>query len=124
MPGCSQGELLNTILVGTSEDLIFPGASEQEFISSGAGAPTGEQKDTFYFEIGTELVVYGRTRPDAEVWLDDKKISLSKDGTFSLRFALPDGKIPLGFKAVSGNKKHLRRISTGVKRSPTDYSEK
>jgi hypothetical protein len=123
IPGTAKGKVLEKITLGASEELIFLGASENEFVSSGAHVPTRKQKDDFYFEIGTELIVYGRTQPDAEVWLEDKKIPINKDGTFSVRFALPDGKIPLGFKAISHNKKHLRKISTKVKRSPTNYSK-
>jgi hypothetical protein len=123
IPGTAQGKVLEKITLGASEELIFLGASEHKFVSSGAHLPTRKQKDDFYFEIGTELIVYGRTQPDAEVWLEDKKIPLNKDGTFSIRLALPDGKIPLGFKAISRNKKHVRKISTKVKRSPTDYSK-
>jgi hypothetical protein len=123
IPGTAKGKVLENITLGASEELIFLGASENEFVSSGAHVPTRKQKDDFYFEIGTELIVYGRTQPDAAVWLEDKKIPINKDGTFSVRFALPDGKIPLGFKAISHNKKHLRKISTKVKRSPTNYSK-
>lgn len=122
-PETAKGKVLEKIGLGASEELIFPGASENQFVSSGAQAQTGKQKDDFYFEIGTELVVYGRTLPDAEVWLENRKIPLKKDGTFSIRFALPDGKIPLGFKAISCNKEHIRKILTKVKRSPTDYSK-
>ena len=122
-PGTAKEKVLEKIGMGASEELIFPGASENEFVSSGGQVETRKQKDDFYFEIGTELVVYGRTLPDAEVWLENRKIPLKKDGTFSIRFALPDGNIPLGFKAISCNKEHIRKISTKVKRSPTDYSK-
>ena len=85
--------------------------------------PSQKKSDDFYFEIGTELIVYGRTEPDAEVWLENKKIHLRQDGTFSLRFALADGVIPLGFQAISNSKKHVRRIITKVERSKTKYSK-
>ena len=81
---------------GASES--FPGASEQPY--------SGRK---FFFEIGTELIVYGRTEPDAKVWWGDKKIELRPDGTFGMRLALPDGRIPLGFTAVSGD--NVERIN-------------
>ena len=76
--GHLHGTLQKVIMGGASEKLVFPGASEQNFVSSAEGVPTIQQKDDFYFEIGTELIVYGRTRPDAEVWLEDKKIPLQR----------------------------------------------
>jgi hypothetical protein len=74
------------------------------------------KKRNFFFEIGAELIVYGRTEPDAEVKLGDKKIDLRPDGTFSVRLALPDGKIPLPFTATSKDKIDTKKITTEVER--------
>jgi len=112
------GNLVKKVIIGSSESLIIPGASE--YIAKGASEFVHERrKDKFFFELGTELIVYGRTEPNAEVWLGDKKVQLREDGTFSLRFALPDGNIPLGFTAISHNKLHKREISTIVERRTT-----
>ena len=46
----------------------------------------------FWMVVNTELIVYGATEPDAKVTVQGKPIQLRPDGTFSLRFALPDGK--------------------------------
>lgn len=75
----------------------------------------------FFFEIGTELIVYGRTEPDARVTLGGQEIQLRPDGTFTLRFALGDQTIPLNFLAESSNQIDKRRISTSVIRTPTEY---
>ncbi|MFA5388396.1 MAG: DUF4912 domain-containing protein [Candidatus Omnitrophota bacterium] len=99
------------------------GASE--FMSAGASENLGQgasefvqpgKKRKFFFEIGAELIVYGRTEPDAEVRLGDKKVELKSDGTFSMRFSLPDGKIGLPFIAASNDKIETRKISTTVNR--------
>lgn len=113
------------ILLGASEEMIETGElGGSESITSRAGASEHEMKQRkFFFELGTELIVYGRTEPNAEVWHGDKKIALRPDGTFSLRFALPDrGSIPLDFKAVSHDKVEIRKILTSAKRSKTTYS--
>lgn len=110
---------LKKIILGSSESLLLPGASEQLLQQAGASEFMQEKMldRKFFFEIGTELIVYGRTEPDAEVWLKDKKIPLRADGTFTLRFALPeDGKIPLEFKAISKDKKQQRNITTVIER--------
>ena len=95
---------------GASE--AFPGASERSDVKG----------RKFFFELGTELIVYGRTEPDAKVWWGDKLIELRGDGTFGMRLALPDGRIPLGFTAVSGDNVEKRDVSTGVEREKTRYA--
>ncbi len=51
----------------------------------------------------------------------EKEVKLNFDGTFSLRFALPDGKIPLDFTAHSYDKLEKRSINTAVERYQTMY---
>ncbi|MFH1848538.1 MAG: DUF4912 domain-containing protein, partial [Candidatus Omnitrophota bacterium] len=115
-----KGYFLKRIVTGSSHDLVvlgesqegLPGSSEQHLQKSSDFVTEKAGPRKFFFELNTELIVYGRTEPDAEVWLGDKKIDLRPDGTFSMRFALPDGEIPLEFKAVSKDKIQKRRIST------------
>ena len=47
------------------------------------------------------MIIYGATEPDAKVTLGGHEIRLRPDGTFSYRFALPDGKYDLPAVAVS-----------------------
>ena len=116
----------------TSPDLIkrtHPGASGEflknkvasESLSSfQSGASEGRlNKREFFFEIWTELIVHGRTEPDATVWLNEQGIKLNPDGTFSLRYALPDGKIPFKFIAQSSDGVEQRHINTSVERERT-----
>lgn len=49
----------------------------------------------FWFNINAELVVYGATEPDARVTVDGEPVALRPDGSFTLRFALPDGEYAL-----------------------------
>ena len=60
--------------------------------------PSGRK---FWLKVHTELIVYGATVPGAKVSVQGKPINLSKDGTFSLRFALPDGQQVIPVKGVS-----------------------
>lgn len=61
-------------------------------MSSPAGAQgSGERPRGFWFNVNAELVVYGATEPDAQVTIAGKAVRLRPDGSFSLRFALPDG---------------------------------
>ena len=66
------------------------------------GAPADISKD-FWFNVNAELIIYGATEPDAKVTLGGHEIKLRSDGTFSFRFALPDGKYDLPAVAVSAD---------------------
>ncbi len=94
-----------------------------EQITSGSGAvssfgsgawPAGEKGRAFRLWVATELILYGGTEPDARVSVQGKEVKLRPDGTFSLRFALPDGKLDLPVTAVSADGVEERTIETGV----------
>jgi len=80
-------------------------------ISSLSSPVRKAQEKKFWLVVNTELIVYGATEPDAKVTVQGKQINLRPDGTFSLRFALPDGKQVIPVKAVSGDKKEERAIT-------------
>lgn len=65
----------------------------------------------FWLIVNTELIVYGATEPDAEVTVQGQPIQLRNDGTFSLRFFLPDGKQVIPVKAVSRDGSEERTIT-------------
>lgn len=72
---------------------------------SSLSSPFGgmEKSKGFWFNVNAELVIYGATEPDAKVTLGGHEIKLRSDGTFSFRFALPDGKYDLPAVAVSAD---------------------
>jgi hypothetical protein len=55
----------------------------------------------FWFNVNAELIIYGATEPSAKVTLGGHEIKLRPDGSFSYRFALPDGEYDLPAVAVS-----------------------
>ena len=80
-----------------------PGVSS--FGISSFSSPFGgvEQEKGFWFNVNAELIIYGATEPDAKVTLGGHEIKLRPDGSFSYRFALPDGKYDLPAVAVSAD---------------------
>ncbi|MGE5604299.1 MAG: DUF4912 domain-containing protein [Bacteroidota bacterium] len=58
----------------------------------------------FWLVLNTELIVYGATEPDAQVFIQNEPIKLRPDGTFTIRFALPDGtqNIPVTAHSADG----------------------
>lgn len=65
----------------------------------------------FWLVVNTELIVYGATEPDAKVTVQGKPVRLRQDGTFTLRFSLPDGKQVIPVCAVSNEGTDTRTIT-------------
>ena len=92
-----------------------------ELSSAGVALEVGPQPHGFWFNVNAELIVYGATESSATVTIGGRPVVLRPDGTFSCRFALPDGAYPLGLSARSerGEVRHAElRFSRG-----TSYSE-
>ena len=81
------------------------------------GVVSGEKAGTFWLVADCELMLYGATEPTATVTVAGKPVELNPDGTFSLRFVLPDGKLDLPVKAVSGDRNHERAVAISVSRT-------
>ena len=60
-----------------------------------------KEKRSFWLAVNTELIVYGATEPGARVTIGGNAIALRSDGTFSLRFSLPNGRQVIPVKAIS-----------------------
>jgi uncharacterized protein len=114
---------------------------ERELASQAAAAPVGAEKGIaqppglfsvsspfggeqrrkgFWFNVNAELIIYGATEPDAAVTIGGRRIQLRKDGTFSFRFALPDGEYPLPIEAVSADGDDRRNANLEFRRA-TQY---
>ena len=85
-------------------------------ISSGASFYRKPAERKFWLVVNCELIVYGATEPDAKVTIQGKEIKLRPDGTFSLRFALPDGKQAIACEALSMDGIDCRRITPIITR--------
>ncbi len=70
----------------------------------------------FWLVANCELIVYGATEPSATVTVQGHKINLREDGTFSLRFALPDGKQVIPIEAIRDDSQERRKITPQVER--------
>lgn len=89
-----------------------------EAVSSFSSAELQKElrKRGFRLWVAAELILYGATEPDAHVTIQGKEIKLRGDGTFSTRFALPDGTIDIPVTAVSGDRVEERTIETSVRK--------
>ncbi|NOY52684.1 MAG: DUF4912 domain-containing protein [Deltaproteobacteria bacterium] len=70
----------------------------------------------FWYQLDAELIVYGATEPDAWVTLQGKPIRLRPDGTFTARFALPDGRQVIPVTFVSADRVDEATVTPRVER--------
>ena len=94
------------------------GVSSVSSLSSPFGGM--ERAKGFWFNVNAELIIYGATEPDAKVTLGGHQIKLRPDGSFSYRFALPDGKYDMPAVAVSADGTDARAAELRFSRA-TEY---
>ncbi len=82
----------------------------------GAGAVPGRLKK-FHFDINAELIVFGQTDPNATVTLQNDPVKLRPDGTFTVRFSLPDSRQIIPAVAVSADGLEEQTIVLAVERN-------
>ncbi len=87
--------------------------------SFGSGAyPPGKMRK-FWFQLDAELIVYGATEPSARVTLQGEPVKLRPDGTFTMRFSLPDSRQIIPAVAASADGVEERTIVLAVERNTT-----
>ncbi len=95
-------------------------------ISSFSGIPTSPggaswgrppvRHKGFWLVADCEVVVYGATEPDATVTFQGRPVTLNPDGTFSFRFAFPDGEQAFPIQATNRDGDLSRFIEFKVQR--------
>ncbi len=81
------------------------------------GPGAGSSKQNFRFQVDTELIVHGVTHPDARVTLRGEPVRLRPDGSFAVRFSLPDRRHVLPVVANSGDGAEQRTIVLAIDRN-------
>jgi uncharacterized protein len=90
--------------------------SSQVVTSLGSGA-FGSKARKFFFKLDAELIVYGATEPTAKVMIQGEPVQLRPDGTFTMRYSLPDGRQILPAVAYSADGVEERTIVLAVERN-------
>jgi uncharacterized protein len=93
--GPAQGEDHSSLVVSAAAHEV-----QIESVSSPLGGEA-QPPQGFWLNVNAELVLYGATAPDASVTISDQPIILRPDGTFSFRFAMPDGDYKIAVAAQS-----------------------
>ena len=114
--GGGSAEMRRMLEARLEEQLSSEGVS-----SFGSGELMPEQKERgFRLRVATELILYGATEPDAKVTIQGKPVKLRRDGSFTARWALPDGTIEIPVIAVSGDGIEERTIDTDVRKKSNE----
>lgn len=71
----------------------------------------------FHFEIDAELIVYGSTEPNARVTLQGEHVPIRPDGSFTVRFSLPDSRQIIPATAASPDGVEERTIVLAIERN-------
>ena len=71
----------------------------------------------FHFEIDAEMIVFGKTEPDARVTLQGEPVKLRPDGTFTMRYALPNSRQVIPAVAHSAGGLEQRTVVLAVERN-------
>ncbi len=97
--GNSSAELVESLIKRLEAEMSSGGVS-----SLSSPAPYAPKERKFWMVVNTELIVYGATESDAHVTVQGQPIELRPDGTFTLRFALPEGTqyIPVAAQSADG----------------------
>ncbi len=85
--------------------------------SFGSGAFQYGKERKFWFQLDAELIVYGATEPNARVTLQGEPVKLRSDGTFTMRFSLPDSRQIIPAVAASADGVEERTIVLAVERN-------
>ena len=85
--------------------------------SFGSGAFLHGKERKFWFQLDAELIVYGATEPNARVTLQGEPVKLRPDGTFTMRFSLPDSRQIIPAVAKSPDGVEERTIVLAVERN-------
>jgi hypothetical protein len=101
---------------GEIEWPLLPGAFSN--ISSPMAGQAGRKG--FWFNVSTELIIYGATEPDAQVTIAGRPIQLRADGTFTCHLAMPNGDYALLATAVSPENEQRQAAMNFCRR--TNYS--
>jgi hypothetical protein len=99
----------------------------EERLQRPLGAPTvihfgsesllGSRMRKLWLQMDAELIVYGATEPTARVTLQGEPIKLRADGTFTMRFSLPDSRQIIPATATSCDGSEEQTIVLAIERN-------
>jgi hypothetical protein len=96
--------------------LIESGLSSGSVSSFSSPVYLPGEKKGFFLWADTEIILYGATEKNAKLTVKGEVVGLKSDGSFSLRFHLPDGVMELPIEAVSADGSEKKSLKINVQR--------
>lgn len=118
-PGSNSAELVESLLKRLEREM---GSGAVSSLSSPT-RPLPKERG-FWLTVDAELILYGRTEPDASLTIGGQHTVLRPDGSFTLRMALPDGTFYLPVVATSVSGDETITIAPTVERRTQHYHAK
>ncbi len=100
-----------------SEEQLMRALSSGPISGLGFGFLTSGRKRRYWFQLDAELIVHGCTQPSSRVTLQGERVHLRPDGTFTVRFRLPDKRLIIPATAISPDGSEERTIVLAVERN-------
>lgn len=82
-----------------------------------AALSNGVRRRSFDFTVDAEMIVYGKTEPDARVTLKGEPVPLRPDGTFTVRYTLPNCRQVIPAVACSSDGIEQRTVVLAIERN-------
>jgi hypothetical protein len=116
-----QAEASGALTPGANEQLGFLGPHESEGLHGtlGVSSPPGgpaPARDDFWLNVNADLIIHGGTEPGARLSLSGLPVEAREDGTFTCRFALPDGEFQVVLSATSARTGERREAQLNLSR--------
>jgi hypothetical protein len=104
-------------LLDVLERQLGKSLGQPSFQGLGLGGFAGLNGRGFHFHLDAELIVYGSTEPNAQVTLQGEPVPVRPDGTFTVRFSLPDSRQIIPAVAASPDGVEERTIVLAIERN-------
>jgi hypothetical protein len=75
------------------------------------------RNQSFFFDVDAELLIFGATEPGARVTVHGEPVKLRPDGTFTMRFSLPNCRQVIPATAASADGMEQRTVVLAVERN-------
>ena len=87
------------------------------FRASQQGAGSEKTRRNFDFHVAVDIIIHGRTDPSVQVSIRNEPISVAADGSFSVRFSLPEKRHVFPIDAEGSDGVETQRVILAVERN-------
>ncbi|MDR2344960.1 MAG: DUF4912 domain-containing protein [Planctomycetaceae bacterium] len=85
--------------------------------ASGVGNISEKTRRNFNFNIDADIIIHGKTDPSVQVTVKNEPITINSDGTFSVRFSIPEKRHVFPIEAESSDGVEVQRVILTMERN-------